>query len=79
MLILLGPGIHIIAEVSEDITTGVEINLSDTMIRSGRFRLTRKGERTWGSGKTKYPYFTYERVGDILEDEKSVPHNVLNV
>ena len=79
MLILIGPGIHMLVEVLEGATTGTEINLSNATIQSGRFKLTMKGVQTWGTSRTRYPYFTYERIGDIPQGEKSTPHYVLNI
>ena len=79
MLVLLGPGLFFVVDVPDEITTGAEINLDNPMIQSGRFRLTRDGEQTWGTCKTKYPYFTYERVGDTPEGESSVRYNLLSI
>lgn len=72
MLILIGPGIFFFTDVPAEPKSGDILNLGDDrVLKKGQYRVTRAGTRTWGTGKTEYPYYRREeRVGDIPNGEQ---------
>ena len=81
MLILIGTGIFIFTEVPEEPRSGDFLNLGDDkVLKKGPYRVAREGSRTWGTGKTVYPYYRrIERVGDIPDGEQVLGMALMNI
>jgi hypothetical protein len=75
-LILIGPGINHLVEVSELPTTGTELNLESIILKPAVYRLTRDGARTLGG--TEYPFYRFQRTADLPDGVIPISMAVMN-